>query len=154
MKTTFSQPCFELVAKGKFCITNVILFTALALSFFFPSMALTQASEHRYGPKWRRRVIGNSWNGFIKLLSGISICLLKVCFEFWSAAFQSESISQLERWVAYLSQPFGPRTLYDKDETDKETITPIAIIYPAPIKLRWPLRRNFMLNFMTLCSRK
>lgn len=31
MKATFSLPFFELVAKGKLCIANVILFTVLCL---------------------------------------------------------------------------------------------------------------------------
>lgn len=87
----FLFPCFELVARGKLCIANVIPFCSVSrLSMYGLEL---QTSGHRYGPKWRRRVIGNSWNGFIKAPEGISICLLKVCFEFWSAALQSESVS-------------------------------------------------------------
>ncbi len=43
MKTTFSLPVFELVAKGKFCIANVILLCALSLGF--PCMALNHRPQ-------------------------------------------------------------------------------------------------------------
>lgn len=94
-----SPPCpfFELVAKGKLCIANVILFTALSfsLSLSFPCMGLRTVMWPR---KRRSRVIGNSWNGFTKVLSGISICLRRVCFEFCSAALRSAIyFSQLEK---------------------------------------------------------
>lgn len=91
-----------------------------------------QTSGQSYGPKWRSRVIGHSWNGFIKVLSGTSICLLTVCFEFRSAFWIH--ISQLERRVAYLSQPFGPwnckRLRWARSKS-------IPIIHHFTMKLRW-----------------
>lgn len=67
----------------------------------------------RCGPKWRR-AFGRCWNGFIKVLSGESICLYKVWFRVWAGPeCASVSTSQRERCKAYLS----PGLCNDSDET-------------------------------------
>lgn len=117
------HPRFELAAKGKFCTANVILiFIYLfiwncALPLGFPCIAMNCRPQDRdRAQKWRRRVTGNSWNGFRYALSSKSIRLLKVCFEFRSALLQCASISIDWRCVAYLPRPFGPRIWNDNDQ--------------------------------------
>lgn len=72
---------------------------------------LLQTEGQRRGLKWRRWLIGNSWNEVINALSGKSIYLLKACFEFQSAELQSESFTaswkdEKHTWTGCLAQEF------------------------------------------------
>ncbi|MEQ2297826.1 hypothetical protein AMECASPLE_038681 [Ameca splendens] len=86
---------FELMAMHKVCCEcNLFIEHSCLTSLYGLEL---QTSGHRYGPTGRRK---NTWNGFRAALSGISISLLKVCFEFRCVTLpMSTCFSQLEKRI-------------------------------------------------------